>query len=283
MPFSFPQKNSWCEIQNTTILTQRLMPTVLRQMSRLTPAIILLLLSGARQCESFTVMPPNQGFQVSSLGSFADVVLEQDELRGSPRPYRIALLGTGMMGQEHISYIEGFPDDFRIDFLCDPYELSLEKSIKVMKEFQSPEFGTSLPKLLSSEEELIKHAEEIDLLVIASPNYLHTDALMRWGKYPITILVEKPVAVSQNQLDHLEEFSNSSEFNARVWVAMEYRFIPAITKLLSLLPEIGTLKMVTIRENRYPFLHKIGNWNRSREKTGDTLVEKCTSSRQHCD
>lgn len=33
--------------------------------------------------------------------------------------------------------------------------------------------------------------------------------------------------------------------------------------------------MVTIRENRYPFLHKIGAWNRDRSKTGDTLVEKC--------
>ena len=33
--------------------------------------------------------------------------------------------------------------------------------------------------------------------------------------------------------------------------------------------------MITIRENRYPFLHKIGQWNRDRNKTGDTLVEKC--------
>lgn len=56
---------------------------------------------------------------------------------------------------------------------------------------------------------------------------------------------------------------------------VEYRFIPAIKKLISLLPEIGETKMVTIKENRYPFLAKIGGWNRDREKTGDTLVEKC--------
>lgn len=62
---------------------------------------------------------------------------------------------------------------------------------------------------------------------------------------------------------------------ARIWVAMEYRFIPAVSKLLSLLPSVGEIKMVTIRENRYPFLHKIGAWNRDRAKTGDTLVEKC--------
>jgi myo-inositol 2-dehydrogenase/D-chiro-inositol 1-dehydrogenase len=38
---------------------------------------------------------------------------------------------------------------------------------------------------------------------------------------------------------------------------MEYRYIPGIAKLLSFLPEIGDLKMVTIRENRYPFLHEV--------------------------
>ena len=41
---------------------------------------------------------------------------------------------------------------------------------------------------------------------------------------------------------------------------MEYRFIPAIAKLISLLPAIGDLKMVTIRETRYPFLDKIGKY-----------------------
>jgi predicted dehydrogenase len=50
---------------------------------------------------------------------------------------------------------------------------------------------------------------------------------------------------------------------------------PAIAKLLELVPMIGETKMLTIRENRYPFLHKIGKWNRDVEKTGDTLVEKC--------
>ena len=38
---------------------------------------------------------------------------------------------------------------------------------------------------------------------------------------------------------------------------------------------MGPIKMVTIRENRYPFLTKVGNWNRDTNKTGDTLVEKC--------
>lgn len=189
---------------------------------------------------------------------------------------RCALLGCGMMGQEHISYIMGYSQDIRIDYLCDPFRPSLEKAQKIMKEFQADPLATvNEPTLLTDEEELLELADRIDLLVIASPNYMHTPTLIRWGRHDLTILCEKPVAVSQEQHDELLAASEHPDWKARLWVAMEYRYIPAIAKLLSLLPEIGELKMVTIRENRYPFLHKIGDWNRDKAKTGDTLVEKC--------
>jgi predicted dehydrogenase len=178
------------------------------------------------------------------------------------------------MGQEHISYIMGYSNDIRVDYLCDPFDGSLQKAQKIMKEFSI--VGDPVidryhePCVLTDESDLFEYADGIDLLVIASPNYLHTPTLLKWGKRDLTILVEKPVAVSKEQHDELLAMSKSSEWKARLWVAMEYRYIPAIAKLLSLISEIGDLKMVTIRENRYPFLHKIGKWNRDREKTGDT-------------
>jgi len=191
-------------------------------------------------------------------------------------PIRCAILGCGMMGQEHVSYIMGYASQIRIDFLCDPFEDSLKKATEIMAKFRGDPLIEILdPCLLTDERDLLEHVDDIDLLVIASPNYLHTPSLLRWGVYDLTILVEKPVAVSRQQHDQLRALSSSPEWKARLWVAMEYRYIPAIAKLLALTPEIGDLKMVTIRENRYPFLHKIGKWNRDRAKTGDTLVEKC--------
>jgi predicted dehydrogenase len=176
------------------------------------------------------------------------------------------------MGQEHISYIAGY-NTLSLDFLCDPHEHSLIKAVRVMQQFNSQ--SECLPTLVRDEKDLLGFAEDIDLLVIASPNYLHTTSLLEWGKHDVTILVEKPVAISTQQYDTLQKVSRQSDFIARIWVGMEYRYIPAIAKLLTLLPEIGELKMCTIRENRYPFLHKIGAWNRDPAKTGDTLVEKC--------
>ena len=120
----------------------------------------------------------------------------------------------------------------------------------VFKKFYNSSQPMTLPELVHSEEELLQRADDIDLLVIATPDHLHTDTIIRWGTRNISILCEKPVAVSMEQHTRLSTFVESPEFCARVWVAMEYRYIPAIAKLMDLLPTIGDIKMVTIRENR---------------------------------
>ena len=38
---------------------------------------------------------------------------------------------------------------------------------------------------------------------------------------------------------------------------------------------IGNLQMLSIREHRFPFLHKVDDWNRFSINTGGTLIEKC--------
>ena len=237
--------------------------------------LLLVLLPHVTTSFSFTNtnnnMPPNQA------PPLVDDALPSSSVEEQGNTIHVAILGCGMMGQEHISYISGYPN-LRIDFLCDPHEPSLAKSCKVLQQFRPTSPDTDhlpllLPILLQHEQDLLNCVHQIDLLVIASPNYLHTASLIKWAKHDINILVEKPIAVSQEQLEILDNLGVDKK--ARIWVAMEYRYIPAIAKLLQLLPAIGDLKMITIRENRYPFLTKIGDWNRDTTKTGDTLVEKC--------
>jgi predicted dehydrogenase len=65
--------------------------------------------------------------------------------------------------------------------------------------------------------------------------------------------------------------------HAQVWVAMEYRYIPPVQRLIEAVHagETGVPRMISIREHRFPFLKKVGDWNRFEAKTGGTLVEKC--------
>eukprot|EP00606_Chrysophyceae_sp_TOSAG23-5_P001003 GSChrysophyteH2.ASY1.ANO1.1460.1 assembled CDS len=174
-----------------------------------------------------------------------------------------------MMGQEHISYMGVYPH-VKLMYLCDPEPASIKDSLDMFNRV-SP--GETEPQVVESEEALFSMIDSFDLLVIATPNYMHTPTLLKWGQQKISILCEKPIAVNSEQTAQLKAAAPS--FQANIWVAMEYRYIPAVQKLLELRSRVGDIKAVTIRENRFPFLSKVGEWNKKVANTGDTLVEKC--------
>jgi len=91
----------------------------------------------------------------------------------------------------------------------------------------------------------------------------------------IPILVEKPLCTTLE--DTKEIVSAMKNRLAPVWVAMEYRYMPPTSRLIKEIQSnrIGNLQMLSIQEHRYPFLPKVGDWNRFNENTGGTLVEKC--------
>ena len=52
--------------------------------------------------------------------------------------------------------------------------------------------------------------------------------------------------------------------------------MPPVARLVEEAEEAtGGIRMLTIREHRFPFLQKVGDWNRFNDQTGGTLVEKC--------
>ena len=58
---------------------------------------------------------------------------------------------------------------------------------------------------------------------------------------------------------------------------MEYRYMPPAAAFISQVHggRVGNLKMLSIREHRFPFLVKVNDWNRFSANTGGTMVEKC--------
>ena len=76
----------------------------------------------------------------------------------------VAVLGTGMMGQEHISYMKEYPQ-VKLKFLCDSCSGSLEKALALLPPEKHPE-------CFVEEREMLDKVDEIDLLVISTPNYM---------------------------------------------------------------------------------------------------------------
>lgn len=173
------------------------------------------------------------------------------------------LLGCGMMGQEHIRNI-GLLSGARIAAFHDP-----DPGMSAAAAALAPD-----AEAVDGLEDLVGRPE-IDALIIASPNYLHVEHLARTSRVrALPILVEKPLFADPADAQWVESFS--AAYPAPVWVAMEYRYMPPIARFVAEAERVtGGARMLTIREHRFPFLPKVGDWNRFNRCTGGTFVEKC--------
>ncbi len=168
-----------------------------------------------------------------------------------------------MMGQEHIRNITLLGNS--VTAIADPNEAMRINAAKLA--------GNGC--LTFSDYKELLSANVADCLLIASPNHTHFDVLSDSLSTNLPILVEKPLCTT---LDHCKSvLSKAQNRHAPTWVAMEYRYIPPVARLIerTLKGDLGNLRMLSIREHRFPFLDKVGDWNRSSEKSGGTLVEKC--------
>lgn len=175
---------------------------------------------------------------------------------------RYGIIGAGLMGQEHIRFLNRI-DDVVVTAIADPDE--------GMRAEASTLAGA---KAFTDHKELLSEAK-IDALIIASPNHTHHDILKDAIATDLPLMVEKPLCSNVADAAHIR--SMAARRNAPIWVAMEYRYMPAIARLIDEVQSgtVGRLRMLSIREHRFPFLDKVGHWNRFARYSGGTLVEKC--------
>lgn len=179
---------------------------------------------------------------------------------------RYGIIGAGHMAREHVRNLALIPGSV-VTAIADPEATS-------RRETSSGIAGDV--REFSDHRELLASGL-VDALIIASPNDTHfgilRDIFASDGSLPV--LVEKPVCTNLADADELE--TRARDYAGPVWVAMEYRYMPPVQEILRAAHdgELGGLRMLSITEHRFPFLDKVGDWNRFSERTGGTLVEKC--------
>jgi predicted dehydrogenase len=180
-------------------------------------------------------------------------------------PLRYGMLGCGMMGQEHLR---------NMALLSNVHAVAIYEPDAAMRAAAlalAPQ-----ARAVDSLEALIDFPD-LDALVITSPNFCHADQLMAIAaRRPLPVLVEKPACTHLADVSKLQNLAHQS--TQPIWTAMEYRYMPPIAELVRQVhaQEVtGDAVMLSIREHRYPFLTKVGDWNRFNRNTGGTLVEKC--------
>ena len=180
---------------------------------------------------------------------------------------RVGLIGTGMMGCEHVRNLLGI-EDAVVTAISDPHEKS--------REWAQHTLGDQAKRVAS-----FAHHQDLlssglaDAVLVASPNYTHKSILDDIFQTELHVMVEKPMCTTVE--DCLSVVRAQANRTAITWVGLEYRYMAPIAELLRQvqLGVVGHMKMMSIREHRFPFLVKVDNWNRFSRNTGGTLVEKC--------
>ena len=177
---------------------------------------------------------------------------------------RYGVIGTGMMGCEHLRNLREVP------------------GVEVVAIADSDERSRAWGKLAAGREvevyedhrELLARAP-VDAVVVATPNFTHAAVLAEVFRTEKHVLVEKPLCTTVE--DCLAVVERAEKHAGLVWVGMEYRFMRPVARLVEEVHggAVGRLRMLAIREHRFPFLPKVGDWNRFNRNTGGTLVEKC--------
>ena len=111
--------------------------------------------------------------------------------------------------------------------------------------------------------------------MLVSPNYTHHEVLGDLLASDLHVLTEKPMCITT---DECVDVVNAAQARSAItWVGLEYRYLPPVSRLVEEVQAgtVGDVHMVSIREHRFPFLTKVGDWNRFSRNTGGTLVEKC--------
>ncbi|MBS0408635.1 MAG: Gfo/Idh/MocA family oxidoreductase [Proteobacteria bacterium] len=180
---------------------------------------------------------------------------------------RIAIVGAGMMAREHIRNLRLFPG-VEIVALADPVVVSIDKALKTIGDQETE------TRVHQTVEALVAEGG-FDAVIVASPNFTHRAVLEALFETDAAILCEKPLCTTLE--DARWAAHRAAGRAAPFWVGMEYRFMPPAQKFLDELNDgrVGRLRMLSIREHRFPFLPKVGDWNRFSENTGGTMVEKC--------
>ena len=116
------------------------------------------------------------------------------------------IIGCGMMGQEHLRNI-ALLDGARVAAIFEPNEIMANAAKAIAPN----------AKLCASLDELLTR-DDLDCLLVASPNHCHVDALEQIAETnPLPLLMEKPLYTDPVDIARVEAIAAS--YPSSIWVA----------------------------------------------------------------
>lgn len=174
---------------------------------------------------------------------------------------RIGLVGCGSIGKRHAAVIDA-EQNAELVAVCD---IDKEQIDSLTALYQDLKGYVQLEEMLEQ--------ENIEILIIATPHHLHCEMTVLACNAGVSVLVEKPMALTSEECNRMNKAAEQNHVN--LWVVKQNRFnVPVqLTKDALDKKMLGQIFMVKcdILWNRYPGYYNTSPWRGSKEKEGGAL------------
>lgn len=174
--------------------------------------------------------------------------------------YNVGIIGCGAILPRHIEAIE-VNENFKIAAVCD-IQPSLVKSVAKRLGVKA---YTDYTKMVVS--------GEVDFVVIATPNSLHTEQAVFALKNGCDILVEKPVAFTDKEVSEISAIAK--EKGQAAYCVLQVRLNPTVQLIKQVLQQniLGKIRAVNFIQRWQRPLEYFSGWRAEPSVGGGTLYE----------
>ncbi|MCX7602251.1 MAG: Gfo/Idh/MocA family oxidoreductase [Meiothermus sp.] len=174
------------------------------------------------------------------------------------KPLRTAILGCGGFAQRHAQVLEQLGSEVELVACCDRNAWKAQAL--------SAQYSAGRAQVFTHPTEMLD-STDLDILIVCLPPYGHTDEVEQAARRGIHLLVEKPIALTQEKAWRMVEASEQAGIQTQV--GFMYRFGEALEYLQGL--DTGPIGLFSARY----FCNALhAPWWRDKEKSGGQLVEQ---------
>jgi predicted dehydrogenase len=189
-----------------------------------------------------------------------------------PERMNVGVVGAGRRAAQYFRYV---PDDLRplvrLTAIADPDEPNREAFERLFADGHQTRQYSDADAMLAN--------EDLDAVIIASPNSCHAQHAQLAIAAGTHVLLEKPVATSVTECREVWQAARAASRETSIMVGFVLRYTAFYSRVQEIVAsgELGTILAIDADENLGTGLtglfHK--SWRRRDEESGGFLVEKC--------
>ena len=184
--------------------------------------------------------------------------------------FSIAVIGFGARASDMARRLLEIAADVQLGAIADPDRAKVQLALK------KHDIGHENTRFFDSVEQLLESGANYDGFIIGTRCHLHTPIAVQLAPLGKPIFLEKPVAITWEQLCELEQAYRGREDS--VVVSFPLRLTPLLETVQQILRSgrLGTINQIQARNNiNYGYVY-FGQWYRNYEQVGGLWLQKAT-------